>query len=336
MKGKIQIHSVHAKALEGNPLGDPADRLLPVYLPPGYDEGIARLPVIYFLHGFTGSALAWLNVSPFSPNVPERLDALIASGAVPPAIGVFIDGWSLLGGTQWDNSDGIARHRDYVVQDVVGYVDARLRTIPRAAARAIIGKSSGGYGALVMARHHPDVFAHACCHSGDSGFEYCYLPDFPKAAAALLKAGGVEPWFQDFIERGRTSKHRGDDHATINVLAMAAAYSPKKGAPLGIELPFELETARVREDVWQRWLALDPVRFVPKSLDAFRALQSLFIDCGTRDEANLRWGTRMVAEELRKGGVEVVHEEFEDGHMGINYRYDRSLRYLLPRLGREA
>ena len=57
--------------------------------------------------------------------------------------------------------------------------------MPRAAARAVVGKSSGGYGALVMGAHHPDVFGHVASHAGDAGFEYCYLPDFPRAAAAL-------------------------------------------------------------------------------------------------------------------------------------------------------
>jgi hypothetical protein len=76
------------------------------------------------------------------------------------------------------------------------------------------------------------------------------------------------------------------------------------------------------------------VRFVPRSLAAFRALASLFLDCGTKDEFHLRWGARMIAAALREAGVEVVHEEFEDGHMSVNYRYDRSLRYLVPRLAR--
>jgi predicted esterase len=74
------------------------------------------------------------------------------------------------------------------------------------------------------------------------------------------------------------------------------------------------------------------VRFVPRSLDAYRRLASIFLDCGTRDEFNLRWGARQVAAALRAGGVEVVHQEFDDGHMGINYRYDASLRWLAPRL----
>jgi hypothetical protein len=107
-----------------------------------------------------------------------------------------------------------------------------------------------------------------------------------------------------------------------------------KGEPMNIQLPFDRETARLLPDVWARWLEHDPVRFIRRSSEAFRKLETVFVDCGTRDEFNLRWGARMVVEELRKLGVGVVHEEFEDGHMGINYRYDRSLLHIAPRLAR--
>ncbi len=333
MHGRLEWAEVASDALRGNPLGDPAARPLLLYLPPGHDTASARFPSVYFLHGFSGSARGWTNVSAFQPSVPERLDALVASGALPPVVGVFVDGWSALGGSQWLNSEAIGCYRDYLARDVVGFVDARCRTVPRAAARAVVGKSSGGYGALVMGAQHPDVFGHVASHAGDAGFEYCYLPDFPRAAAALQ---GTDPaaWFEGFLQRAREAKPRGDDHAVLNVIAMAAAYAPRPGAPLGLELPFDLATARLREDVWARWLAHDPVRFVPRHLDAFRRLRSLFLDCGTRDEFNLRWGARMVVEALRQGGVEVVHEEFDDGHRGIDYRYARSLAFIGSRLER--
>jgi hypothetical protein len=134
------------------------------------------------------------------------------------------------------------------------------------------------------------------------------------------------------LRRARETQLRSGDHFALNVVAMAAAYSPRAGAPLGLELPFDLATARVRDDVWTRWLAHDPVRFVPQRLDAFRTLRSIYVDCGTRDEHHLRWGARMVVDALRGAGIDVVHEEFDDGHGGINYRYDRSLAYLAPRL----
>lgn len=332
MQGQLELFQVSAPSLEGNPLGDPIVRTTPVYLPKGHGEAGRRFPVVYFLHPFTGSALAWLNAQPFSPSVPERIDRLIASQAVPPFIGVFVDGWTALGGSQWINSSAIGPYADYLARDVVDWADRTLPTIPEARARAVTGRSSGGYGALVMGRDFPQVFGHVAANAADACFEYCYLGDLPKAAAGLLKAGGPEAWFRDFVRRAAETKMRGDDHPVLNVLAMAAAYSPRPGAPLGLELPFEAETGRLRPEVWNRWLEADPVRFIPKHLDSFRQLRTLFLDCGNRDEFNLRWGARMMVEALRGGGVPVTHEEFDDGHMGTNYRYDRALSLLVPRM----
>ncbi len=330
MQGRLEADTLDAPSLRGNPLGDPSRRPVYLYLPPGFRPG---LPAVYFLHGFTGSAHSWTGFPGFGLTVPERMDRLIASGAAPAAVGVFVDGWTALGGSQWMNSTAIGNYRDYLARDVVDFVQTKFGTLPHPAARAVIGKSSGGYGALVTGRHHPDVFGHVASHSGDAGFEYCYLPDFPRTAGALL---GTDPaaWLEALRRRALETKLRGDDHAPLNILAMAAAYSPDPGSPAGLQLPFDPDTARLRPEVWERWLAHDPVRFVPASLDSFRRLESIFLDCGSRDEFNLRWGSRMVAEELRRAGIPHLHEEFDDGHRDVNYRFDRSLGYLLPRLRR--
>lgn len=332
MHGKLVELEFEAPPLRGNPLSDPFRRSLLVYLPPGA-EG-QRLPAVYFLHGFSGSGRTWQNVSAFQPTVPERIDARIESGALPPFVGVFPDGATGLGGTQWTDAAAVGRYQTYVAESVVREVETRFGTLPFREARAVVGKSSGGYGALRMGRDRPDVFAHIGCHAGDACFEYCYLQDLPKAAAALLLAPSPAAWLMEYKRRALETKPRGDDLTVLNVLAMAAHYSPEPGAPLGLALPFELPSGRLRPEVWARWLAEDPVRFVPSSLDAYRRLSTVFLDCGIRDEFQLRWGARMVAESLRGGGVEVVHQEFEDGHMGINYRYDASLAVIVPRLSR--
>jgi pimeloyl-ACP methyl ester carboxylesterase len=332
MHGKLIELEVEAPSLAGNPLGDPARRPLVVYLPPG-GEG-KRLPAVTFLHGFSGSARSWLNVSTFQPTVPERIDARIAAGELLPFVAVFPDGATRLGGTQWIDAPAVGRYQTYLAESVVREVETRFGTLPDREARAVVGKSSGGYGALRMGRDRPEVFGHVGCHAGDAFFEYCYLPDLPKAAAALLGAPSPAEWLEEARRRARETRLRGDDMAVLNVLAMAAHYSPDPGEPLGLALPFELPSGRLRPDVWARWLAEDPVRFVPGALDAYRKLRTVFLDCGTRDEFHLRWGTRMVAESLRAGGVEVVHQEFEDGHMGINYRFDASLDVIVPRLTR--
>ncbi len=332
MRGKLIELEIEVDALAGNPLGDPSRRTVLVYLPPGHDG--KGLPTVTFLHGFSGSARGWLNVGLFQATVPERIDDQVAAGGLPPFVAVFPDGSTRLGGTQWMDAPAVGRYQTYVAEAVVREVEARFGTLPVREARAIVGKSSGGYGALRMGRDRPDVFAHVGCHSGDACFEYCYLPDLPKAAAALLAAPSPAEWLEATTARALQTKLRGDDMAALNILAMAAHYSPEPGAPLGLALPFELPSGRLRADVWARWQAEDPVRFVPASLDAFRRLETVFLDCGTRDEFHMRWGARMVAESLRAGGVEPVHQEFEDGHMGINYRYEASLGVIVPRLAR--
>ncbi len=331
MNGTMIELEVESAALAGNPLGDPSRRTVLAYVPPG---GAASRPAIYFLHGLTGSARGWLNVSVFAPTVPERIDALVAAGEIPPVVGVFPDGMTALGGTQWTNAPAVGRYQDFVADDVVREVEARLGTIARREARAVVGKSSGGYGALCLGRDRSDVFALAGAHAPDCCFEYCYLPDLPKAAAALLGAPDAAAWLDGAKRRARETKLAGSDHAPLNVIAMAAHYSPREGAPLGLDLPFELPTGRLRDEVWARWLAHDPVRFVPRAAEAFRRLEGVFLDCGTKDEFNLRWGTRMVAAALREAGARVEHQEFDDGHMGTSYRYDASLRWIAPRLAR--
>ncbi len=331
MQGTLHELEIDSAALRGNPLGDPARRPLLVWEPPG---GGAGLPTVTFLHGFTGSARGWRNVSAFAPTVPERVDALVASGAIPPVVAVFPDGFTGVGGTQWIDAPAVGRYQTYVADEVLPLVEARFGTLAREGGRALVGKSSGGYGALAMAGDRPGTFGHLGVHAGDAYFEYCYLPDLPRAAAALLGAPDAAAWLAELKRRARETKMAGADHPALNVVAMAAHYSPNPAAPLGADLPFELPSGRVREDVWARWLAHDPVRFVPARAGAFRRLRSAFVDCGTRDEFHLRWGMRMVADALRAAGVPVEHQEFEDGHMGTSYRFDASLRWLAPRLER--
>ena len=333
-RGHLDTRTMHCSALAGNPRGDPVDRPCAVYLPEAYVAGAARYPVVVLLHAFTGSVPGWFNTTPFVPGILDRLDALFAAGA-PPFLAVFPDGLTGLGGSQWIDSPGNGAYGQMIVQDVLGHVDRNYATLRSPGARAVAGRSSGGYGSWQLVRHFPGVFGHLASHSADAYFEYCYLPEFPRAASSIAGAGGVDAWWEGFERRVRETKMAGDDHAVLNVLAMAAAYSPDPAQPLGVALPFDLDTARIDERVWATWLAEDPVRFVERDPEPFRSLHSVFIDCGTRDEFGLRWGARMLARMVAGGRATVVHEEYEDGHMGTAYRFDRSLAFLAPRLARE-
>ncbi len=328
MPSTLVIENFTSRALADNPLGDPATRKLPVILPPDYETSGKRYPVIYGLTGFTGSGPMMLNIVAWQPNLQERVDYLTADGRLPPAIFVLPDCFTRYGGSQYINSSAIGRYEDYVVDEIVPYVDSRYRTIAAPGGRGVFGKSSGGYGAIVLGMRHPGVFGAVACHSGDMYFEMCYKPDFPKFLNAVQKAGGLEKWWPEF--EGKVKKEHQDTEA-VNILAMAAAYSPNSDArPLPIEFPFDLYTGELLPDVWRRWLEHDPIVLLERYADNLKRLRLLFIDCGTRDEFNLHFGARILVQRLKTLGVPHEYEEFDDGHMNVQYRYDVSL----PKIGR--
>jgi enterochelin esterase-like enzyme len=251
---------------------------------------------------------------------------LIAEGSIGPMIVVMPDCFTRLGGSQYLNSSATGRYEDHLIREIVPQVDATYRTLPEARHRGVFGKSSGGYGAIVHGMKHPDVFGGVACHSGDMAFEYGYLPDFPKLLGQVQQHGSVKRFLKAFEASPRKT---GAQISAMNVLAMAACYSPDADSPdLGIAFPMDLFTGAIDDRVWRRWLRHDPLRMVERYAANLRQLQLLFIDCGYRDEYNLHLGARQLAARLVELGVPHVHEEFDDGHMGLNYRYDRSLPLL--------
>ena len=315
--------------LRGNALGDPHERDVWCYLPAGYEAGKERYPVIYFLAGFTGNGRMMFNADGFAESIDLRLDRLIGSGAMPPAICVLPDCFTRFGGSQYCNSSATGRYEDYVIDEIVPFVDAQLRTLAGRDHRGVTGKSSGGYGAFRLAMRHPDVFGALGSHAGDAYFEYCYKADFPKFVRGIEKAGGVEKFFRNFEAMPKKTE---EAMGVLNILAMAACYSPNPKEPLGIDVPVNLKTGEVRADVWKRWEAEDPVFMARGYAQALKSLKKIFIDAGSRDEFSLDIGARIFCSRLDELGVKYTYEEFDDTHMAIWYRYDRSLTELAKAL----
>jgi len=324
-KGRVAVLNHASDVLRGNALGDPHERDVWCYLPPGYDGGDARYPVIYFLSGFTGTGRMHLNFDPWVESIDKRLDRLIKAGSMPPVICVLPDCFTALGGSQFINSTATGRYEDYLIGEVVPFVDSQLRTQASRDHRGVTGKSSGGYGAMVLAMRHADVFGAMGSHAGDSYFAYCYLPDFVKFAMGVTKHGGVEKFFEHFKSLPKKTKEALE---VLNILAMSACYSPNPSAPMGIDLPMVLPSGEIRGEVWNRWVENDPVHMAKRYADALRSLKCIFLDAGLRDEWNLQIGARIFCTRLDSLGVNYIYEEFDDGHLGINYRYDRSLTEL--------
>ena len=335
LRGRVDELVIESAALRDNRLGDPPVRPLWVYTPPPGADSPARLPAIYLIQGFTGQVDMWSNRSAFRPTVIELVDELFSDPAVPPCLVVMVDCWTSLGGSQFLDSPATGRYHTYLCEEVVGFVDSRYATLAERDHRAISGKSSGGYGAMVTPMLRPDLFGALATHAGDALFEHCYWRDVPAVVRALRDHydGSYDGFLADV--RTRPMFSRPWDHDLLNIWAMAAAYSAD--ADGSVRLPFDERSGRMIDEVWQRWLARDPVRMAPRYADALRSLRGIYIDAGTRDEFFLDLGAVGFRDALAEVGVtEVRFETFDAGHGDIAHRYPVALRYLAERIAAPA
>src|ERR1700760_1725049 len=225
--GMLDRITVHSEVLEGNPLGDPARRPLYVYRSPGaIAPGRGRFPTVYVLQGYSGQIDMWVGRSAFEPTNVERLDEMFAAGDCPDAIVVFVDAWTSLGGSQFLNSSSTGRYLDYLCDEVVPFVDERYPTMPGREHRGVAGKSSAGYGAMVVPMLRPDVFGALASRAGDALFEVCYQPEFPAVVRALRDH--FDGSYDAFFERLGDSDHFDGSvfGKPFEVYGYACAYSP--------------------------------------------------------------------------------------------------------------
>ena len=331
--GRLDELTVESDLLANNPLGDTARRPLYVYVPHGISDG-ERYPSVYVIQGFTGQVDMWHNRTAFEPNIFERIDDLFGDASVPRAIVVFVDAWTSYGGSQFINSISTGPYLDYLCDEVVPFVDANYPTIADRDHRGITGKSSGGYGAMVVPMLRPEVFGALASHAGDALFEGCYLRDF--APAARILRDKFESSYDVFWRKLREAD-RFDFNLfaePLNVYAMAACYTPDESAPGKAILPFDIETGRLLGDVWDRWLEWDPVRMAPKYGDALSSMKRIYLDGGRSDEYFLDLGAQAFSKELTALGIDHTLELFDGTHGGLQYRYPGAIRTLAEALAR--
>ena len=329
LAGTLDKLVVESELLADNPLGDPSRRPLWVYRPPGVELDHPRpLPAIYVIQGYFGRLDAWDAHDPFEPSLIERVDALFAAPECPDVIVVYVDAWTAYGGSQFVNSIATGPYQDYLCDEVVPFVDERYPVAADRDRRALTGKSSGGFGAMIVPMVRPDVFGALASHAGDALYEACYVPFFPKAARTLRDdfEGSVDAFFRAVAEADHFEIEKWGD--LMLVYGCAACFTPDPDHPGKALLPFEVATGRLIEERWERWLELDPVRMVPGHADALRSMRRIYLDAGRSDEYYLDLGATAVASELEAIGAEHTLELFDGKHGGIAYRYPGAIREL--------
>jgi S-formylglutathione hydrolase FrmB len=333
MRGRVVEHVIDSEALTGNPLGDPHRRPLLVQLPPDYDDDPQRrYPTVYQLQGLTGQVDMWRNRKAFQPSVPERVDAAWAGGATP-AIVVYVDAWTRLGGSQYVDSPGTGRYHTYLCEEIVPFVDERYRTLAAREHRGVAGKSSGGYGAMITPLLRPDLFAGLATHAGDALFEVGYWPDARTAARALRDHydGSYERFWEEFGTRAGPMRRA--DGELLNMWCMAACYSADADGT--VRLPFDPSTGEMIPEVWERWLEHDPVRMAAARPEALRGMRAIWIDAGRSDEYFLDLGAQAFHGAVLAAGADpgiVRFELFEGTHADLEWRYPLGIAWLAERL----
>jgi enterochelin esterase-like enzyme len=311
-KGSYERIKVHGRSLEGNLEGDSPDRFVSVYLPPGYkSHPRRRYPVVYLLHGYTDSDDKWFGLAKHFVNVPEIADRAIGSGASKEMIIAMPNANTALEGSFYAKSVTTGDWEDYVVSELVSYIDSHYRTIADRASRGLAGHSMGGYGTVRLGMRHPDVFSSfyslsACCLDAGTGApsqtSARALEAFQTAEAVRAAPFGVKAQF-----------------------ALAAAFSPNPlNAPLFLDLP--VKNGAPEPAVLARWAANSPIAMVDQYVDKLRRLRAIAFDVGLQD--TLISGSKTLDARLTTYQIPHTFETYEGTH--TSHVADRIETKLLP------
>jgi enterochelin esterase-like enzyme len=298
-RGTRESGEITSPALEGNLLGDSATKRYNIYLPPSYDTtSDKRYPVIYVLHGYTGTESGLFGL------VSNTLDAMIESGEVREMIAVFPNGSNRLRGSWYRNSPTIGDYETYITQDLVGHIDANYRTLPSRENRGITGESMGGYGTMHLALAYPEIFSVAVPQAG--------IYDFDNSP--------YTGWANQ-VARANPTDFAGFNRLPVlpqASVAYAAAASPNPdNPPLYLDFPLELVEGTVTtiDEIWARHVETDVIhgdlgQYVAQP---FR-LRGIKIVHGTSDGIVPISQARALDAAMTDLGIEHEYKEHAGGH----------------------
>lgn len=320
--GKLVDLKVHSPALEGNLLGDSADRSVIIYLPPSYDiSSTQRYPVVCLLHGFGVGPLLWTSGVFQGFSIQTVMDTLVAEGKVQEMIIVMPDAFNKYGGSFYTNSATTGNWEDFITQELVEYIDSNYRTLPRTASRGIAGVSMGGYGAARLGLKYPEVYN--AFYSMSGFFGKVSDPDF---LARNLSTAESSTWR---VTLSLKEINQGTGNGRI---AAAAAFSPNPNRPpFFVDFPVELvgETLKPVEPVLRKRLAHMPINMLDEYMLNPKQLKGIGFDCGTSDTfIDFPPENRNFSQALKDLGIPHFFEEYAGGH--IDRIPERMVTTVLP------
>jgi S-formylglutathione hydrolase len=304
---RLQRVSVHGPSLAGNLAGDPADRQVTVYLPPGYAASPKRrYPVLYLLHGYTDSDERWFGLAgAHFVNVPTAADRAFAAGARDLII-VMPNAYTRYQGSMYSNSAVTGDWESFVARDLVAFIDSHYRTLASRASRGLAGHSMGGYGAVRIGMKYPDVFSSLYAMS-----PCCMGATLEPSREAMARAAKVLT--DDDLQKA--------DFGTKAMLASAAAWSPNpRNPPRYFDLP--VKDGQVDADVVARWAANAPLSMVTQYIPALKRYVAITVDAGDAD-VGIAQTVRALDRILTDFGVDHRAEIYAGDHVNrINERLE--------------
>lgn len=141
------------------------ERAVNVLLPLDYETSTSRYPTLYLLHGLGDDHTAWSFMTNLSGYAARHKTIVVMPDA----------------GRSWyvnNAANPKERFEDFIVKDLVPFIDSHYRTIPLRRARAVAGLSMGGYGASFLGLKHYRLFGAIGAFSGAVGIAH-EPPDAP-------------------------------------------------------------------------------------------------------------------------------------------------------------
>jgi S-formylglutathione hydrolase FrmB len=317
--GVIRRIEVPAPSLRANLLGDPAARRVSIYLPGRYfTHPGQRFPVIYLLHGFAADDRAFIAGAYQNLNIRLSMDSLIAAGKVEPMIVVTPNARNRFDGSFYTNSVTTGGWEDFIVKDLVGYVDRHFRTVRSRSGRGVAGHSMGGYGALHVGMRNPNVF------SALYALSPCCLSNF-----ALEPSAAMQTAWRRALSVTDTSQIKAAGFFPNILMALSATYSPAPNRPpLYIVYPFTTRGDSLVRDsgVTARW---KPPLSIIESYQANLRRLTIGFDAGASDGlADIPVNVRALDSTLTRLGIPHYAEIYEGSH-GSRIR-ERLERIVFP------
>lgn len=311
-QSRVDRVELQSKALQ-NTGGENPNRKISVYLPAGYDQSDKRYPVVYYLHGFFGT-------DAISSQMQMILDKGIEKGKIRPFIWVIADNKTLMDGSFYSNSTLTGNWEDFMVKELVQYVDAHYRTLANRASRGIGGHSMGGYGAFKLGMLHPEVYSSI----------YALSPGL----LAMVKEFGPNSTSYQELSRIKTLEELHKSYYPKVLTAVGRAWSPNPAnLPFMCDFPFTYEGGqlKVNQAVLEKWEANMPVYMVDKYATNLRQMKAIKLDWGRNDSQRFPIQIGMLSQRLENLGITHFAEEYIGDHNNKIWSEDgRVLNDLLP------